>query len=545
MKEAARNIAVIAVNDEGAEMAALIAAGLPAEIAYSSDVHGGPGRVELHLKGSAVKKTGNQGSEIRRVTFERLSEHIRNIFHKYQGFVFVMSAGIVNRVIAPLLTDKYTDPAVVTHDELGRYVISTLSGHEGGANELAYRVSSVTGAAPVVTTATEANRAYTCGVGCRRGASGEKIVEAIAEACRSAGISTGELRCIASAWVKSDEQGLREAAKDLGLYLRFIPKWMIEYYYETFPGAERSDFVYRKVGVHGVSEPSAILAGRNTELLLKKRAYNGVTVAISKERFPHRGFGIRDWRLGNDLTHNLKPLTSTLVLGGTAEAMEASSELLPGSKDFYISTATEYGYELFRESFGERVFLKRFSEDSLGSFIKEKNVDTVIDCTHPYARIITATALKVCGEVGVEYISRVRDTELSEDTDYEKVISVSSMKEAVDRIRLLGIKRPLFTTGSKDLSFAESLTGSELYVRVLPYEDSIKLCMGAGIRRSNIIAMHGPFSRELNIGIMKQFGIDCMVTRKSGSAGGFNEKIRAAEECGIWCVVIKKAKEGV
>jgi len=88
--------AVIAVTGEGARMAAVIASGL---------------KGDLHIRGR---------------DFRTLSDHIKKIFHDYSAFVFVMSLGIVNRVIAPLIRSKYSDPAVVVHDEVGRFV-SVLS----------------------------------------------------------------------------------------------------------------------------------------------------------------------------------------------------------------------------------------------------------------------------------------------------------------------------------------------------------------------------------------------------------------------------------
>lgn len=86
-----------------------------------------------------------------------LYKFTEEIFHKYDGFIFVMAVGIVVRSIAPLIKNKNIDPAVVVMDEKGMFAISLLSGHIGGANELASQVAVITGGTPVITTSTDIN----------------------------------------------------------------------------------------------------------------------------------------------------------------------------------------------------------------------------------------------------------------------------------------------------------------------------------------------------------------------------------------------------
>ncbi|MBQ9668488.1 MAG: precorrin-4 C(11)-methyltransferase [Prevotella sp.] len=73
-------------------------------------------------------------------------------WHDYDAFVFIGAMGICVRTIAPCVSDKHTDPAVVCIDTLGRHVVSVLSGHVGGANDLTERLAAALGAVPVVTT---------------------------------------------------------------------------------------------------------------------------------------------------------------------------------------------------------------------------------------------------------------------------------------------------------------------------------------------------------------------------------------------------------
>ena len=80
------------------------------------------------------------------------------LFQQYKGVICVISLGAVVRMIAPIMVDKMTDPAVLVVDDLGQYVISVLSGHIGGANALTYEFAKAIGATPVVTTASDVQK---------------------------------------------------------------------------------------------------------------------------------------------------------------------------------------------------------------------------------------------------------------------------------------------------------------------------------------------------------------------------------------------------
>jgi cobalt-precorrin 5A hydrolase len=87
--------------------------------------------------------------------FDSLPALVARVFHAYQGHLFVAACGIVVRAVAPLLKGKALDPAVVVMDQAGRHAVSLLSGHLGGANDLARRAAAVSGGEAVITTATD------------------------------------------------------------------------------------------------------------------------------------------------------------------------------------------------------------------------------------------------------------------------------------------------------------------------------------------------------------------------------------------------------
>ncbi|MBI5178107.1 MAG: cobalamin biosynthesis protein [Nitrospinae bacterium] len=212
--------------------------------------------------------------------FDKTVALTERIFGKYEGLVYIAPCGAVVRALAGVLEHKTTDPAVVVVDAGGRHAVSLLSGHEGGANDLAVRVANAIGAEPVISTTTEAVKNIIAGVGCRKGKQADDIVAAIRSALGMAGVDISQVRYIASADVKNREEGLIEAAHLLGVPLRFIASEEIRASGREFA---RSEFVEQNVNLPAVAEPAALLAGRRTTLLLQKTAFDGITVALAKE----------------------------------------------------------------------------------------------------------------------------------------------------------------------------------------------------------------------------------------------------------------------
>lgn len=213
-------------------------------------------------------------------SFASIMALTRDLFPQYERLIFIAPCGAVVRALAPNLRNKREDPAVVVVDAAGRFAISLLSGHEGGANDLSVEVANLLGAEPVVTTTTDTLKDVIVGVGCRRGTSAGKIVAAVTGALEKIPVDLSRMRLLATADVKAQEEGLMEAARRLGVPFRIVPSEEIRASGRDFLC---SDFVMEKVDLPAVAEPAALLAGRRTRLLLPKTACDGVTVAVAVE----------------------------------------------------------------------------------------------------------------------------------------------------------------------------------------------------------------------------------------------------------------------
>lgn len=203
-----------------------------------------------------------------------------NQFFQYRAWVLVMTTGIAVRYLQGLPKDKHTDPAVVVVDEGGRYAISLLSGHEGGANQLTYRVANAIQATPVITTATETHKSLILGIGCRKGVSLEQIDQTIHAGLSKVNRSLQDVRKLATIDLKGDEPALIQWSQNHQIPLQTLPQSLLaERPWVTQP----SEWVYQNIGVVGVCEPCALLASDRGTLILEKMALNGVTIAIVED----------------------------------------------------------------------------------------------------------------------------------------------------------------------------------------------------------------------------------------------------------------------
>jgi cobalt-precorrin 5A hydrolase len=218
--------------------------------------------------------------------FTSVYELTAQLFDEVNALIFVSACGIAVRAVAPLIKSKLTDPAVIVCDEAGRFAVSLLSGHAGGANQLAEQIAAVTGAVPVITTASDSNAAIdgkpqprnlVLGIGCRRGLTAEHIERTVTVMLWDEKIPLARVCGAATIDVKRDEAGLLRFTEAHGIPLTFYPAEELA----ALPGEfTPSEMVLKTVGVDNVCERAAALKGGNGRLILKKTARNGVTVAV-------------------------------------------------------------------------------------------------------------------------------------------------------------------------------------------------------------------------------------------------------------------------
>ena len=204
--------------------------------------------------------------------------------------------------------------------------------------------------------------------------------------------------------------------------------------------------------------------------------------------------------------------------------------------DFCV--ATEYGAEVLEDIKGLSIIEGRLNRTAMGELLKSGGYGLVIDATHPYARVVTENIRGACEEIGIEYVRLLRRESFFEDA------AVTAVESAQEAAAYLATRpgRILLTTGSKELSVYRELA-ERVVARVLPSAESLRLCEEAGIPPKNIICMQGPFSKEMNLATMEQYGCVWLVTKNTGKPGGFEDKAALCREGYKIIVINRPSKE--
>ena len=183
---------------------------------------------------------------------QNLTEWTEEHFRTEEGLVFVGAAGIAVRAIAPFVADKTTDPAVVVIDERALNVIPILSGHLGGANDLAREIAKVTGAGCAITTATDINGVFAVDEWSKR--QGCRLLEPKRIVNISGALLGGGTITVRSRWEIEGEtpQGIRVVSNDDGQSECNAAERSADVALDVFRGAEESLHIVPPICVLGI-----------------------------------------------------------------------------------------------------------------------------------------------------------------------------------------------------------------------------------------------------------------------------------------------------
>ncbi len=238
------------------------------------------------------------------------------------------------------------------------------------------------------------------------------------------------------------------------------------------------------------------------------------------------------------------------IIGGTKDSRNILDEILKiGENEIIVSTATEYGGKLLEDvakNGNVNVILERLNVLQIEEMILERDIDLIIDASHPYAQNISNTVISMVSYLNekitqgkkVKYIRFERKMINYGD---ENVFKFQNLQEIIGFLKQFENKNILSTLGSNTLAEIKEIgEKNNLFVRILPTTSSIQNAEELGYLPRNIIAMQGPFSKNMNVVMLQDLKIDYLITKESGETGGELQKVEACQECGVTILIIKR-----
>ncbi|WP_342423751.1 precorrin-6A reductase [Paenibacillus sp. FSL E2-0178] len=228
------------------------------------------------------------------------------------------------------------------------------------------------------------------------------------------------------------------------------------------------------------------------------------------------------------------------MLCGTSDARELALNLSRQGLPLQASVVTPSAAERL-EAAAIRTRVGRLDKPAMISLLQEGSYRAVVDGSHPFALEAHANAMGAAAALGLPYFRYERQSLIYDS--HPRLIVVHSYEEAARKARELK-GSIMLTTGGKTLEvFAEALLGDpdiRLTVRLLPCLENMEKCLSLGIEQRNIIALQGPFSREMNEALYRQYDTQVMITKESGAEGSVDEKLHAALDMGLYVILIMR-----
>ena len=232
---------------------------------------------------------------------------------------------------------------------------------------------------------------------------------------------------------------------------------------------------------------------------------------------------------------------NVIVFAGTTEGRQLAEACVGAPLTLHVCVATEYGETLIEGAENVRVLAGRRDAAAMEALIAETGAKLVIDATHPYADAVTLSLRATCEKTGTEYVRLLRATEHAGTDECVFVPDTAAAAAYLNTVE----GNVLLTVGSKELPGYTGVTDwqTRLYARILPLPSGVQQATDCGFKGKNLICMQGPFTEEINAAMLRMLDIRYLVTKDTGSAGGFPEKLAAARRCGVQCVVVARPLE--
>jgi precorrin-6x reductase len=225
-----------------------------------------------------------------------------------------------------------------------------------------------------------------------------------------------------------------------------------------------------------------------------------------------------------------------IIFGGTTEGRMicewCSLHTIPA---LYCVAGTEGKLELPQI----KTIIGRMNRGVMIEFLFQSKPALVIDATHPYADKVHINIREACRENNFRLLSVGREKSDTNNcfcfSNYDKLINWLNDNDGTIFVAT-GVKEAKIFTKVNDYK-------KRIFFRFLPGAEGLKNCLELGFPPEHLILMYGPFSRELNRAMFAATKASILVTKESGAAGGFTEKIEAARELGMRVAVIERPKE--
>lgn len=228
------------------------------------------------------------------------------------------------------------------------------------------------------------------------------------------------------------------------------------------------------------------------------------------------------------------------LIGGTSESVAIAQLLIKHQQNFIISVTTRSATKIYQSLGKQKIFVGKLTQIMMLEFIAQHKINQIIDGSHPFAVEVSDTVIKVCHDLCLPYI-RYERPHLNLPEKTSAITKISSFSSLVAHNSPLKNKRVLLTIGAKFLSlFAPFQDQAQLYTRILPYDDSLCLAYESGFDCHRIIAVRPPFNFAFEKALWELWGIEIVVTKAGGKAGGEDIKYQVAQALNIPLIVIQR-----